>query len=129
MTRSFDPAGVYAPLDAAQWVVLKAAIDGDATQRDEALITLGALVLDDWLGGDHDGAERNSAELGAMRSARETYQDRSVRQRCQLGVNVLQELSAERETYDAHRLDTVGRVLLRIAMELQVIAEERKEAR
>ncbi|WP_139794856.1 hypothetical protein [Saccharomonospora piscinae] len=120
---------MYAPLDAAQWVVLKAAIDGDATQRDEALITLGALVLDDWLGGDHDGAERNSAELGAMRSARETYQDRSVRQRCQLGVNVLQELSAERETYDAHRLDTVGRVLLRIAMELQVIAEERKEAR
>ncbi len=129
MTRPFDPAGVYAPLDAAQWVVLKAAIDGDATQRDEALITLGALVLDDWLGGNHDGAERSSAELKAMRSARETYQDRSVRQRCQLGVNVLQQLSAEREPNDAHRLDTVGRVLLRIAMELQAIAEERKEAR
>ncbi len=130
MSRPFDPAGVYAPPDAAQWLVLRAAIDGDATQQDEALNALGALVLDDWLGGElADGAERNVAEVEAMRAARAAYQDRSVRHRCQLGVNLLQELSAERQPYAACRLDTVGRVLARIATEFQAIAEERQEAR
>ncbi|WP_028662670.1 hypothetical protein [Saccharomonospora iraqiensis] len=121
---------MYAPLDAAQWLVLKAAIDGDAAQRDEALNALGALVLDDWLGGEPaEDTECNAAEAEAMRAARAAYQDRSVRHRCQLGVNLLQELSAEREPYAARRLDTVGRVLARIATEFQAIAEERQEAR
>lgn len=131
MYRSFDPGGHYAALDSSQWLVIKAALEGDETQRNAALNALGGLVADDWLETEPepDMVGRRTEEVAAMRAARQAYEDRWVRDRCDLGIRILGRQRDQERTYDPYQLDAAGRSLLMIAAEFLNLARDRQTDR
>ncbi|WP_210770827.1 hypothetical protein [Qaidamihabitans albus] len=131
MYRSFDPGGHYAALDSAQWLTIKAALEGDEAQRDAALDALGGLVTDEWLDSEPepDMVGRHPEQIGAMRAARQAYEDRWVRERCALGIGILQRQRDQDRPYAPQQLDSAGRNLLMIATEFLHLARSRDDDR
>ncbi|PXY33447.1 hypothetical protein BAY59_10175 [Prauserella coralliicola] len=131
MYRSFDAGGHYAALDSAQWLTIKAALEGDEAQRDAALDVLGGLVTDEWLDPEPepDMVGRHPKQIRAMRAARQAYEDRWVWKRCELGISILQLQRDQDRPYDPQQLNSAGRNLLMIATEFLHLARDREEDR